>query len=140
LINPGSCAGMWFRFGDSDGGYALQICEDGAYFVMHHKDTKGRWTVTDLFAHKFDKPMALDETTRFTVTMANKSMTFYRADQRLGTWADATFTHGRICIGVLQRQQAPAGTEFSVGFSNVQVWGASPAEAPISSATSRGRA
>ena len=127
LVDPKTCAGMWFHFGDTDGGYALQICQDGAYLVLHHKDSKGHWVVTDLYTHKFDVPIAVGETARFTVTMSGTSMSFYRAEQRLGTWADSTFTHGRICIGVLQRDQAPAGTEFAAAFANVQVLGASAA-------------
>jgi hypothetical protein len=139
LVDPGSCAGIWFRYGDTTGGYAVEICSDAAYFVKHHKDSKGHWRITDLSTARFDTPLNLGEASRFTVTAKGDSVSFYRGDHELFSWSDTTFTAGRVCIGIVQRDQAPEGTPFSAAFSYVEIWGASPVS-PITSATSAGTA
>lgn len=139
LLNPDTCAGIWFRFRDSLGGYALQVCPDGAYFVQHHKDAKGHWTLTPLRSLRFAQPIPLREANRFTVTAKGTAMAFYRGDDSLFTWSDGLFDHGRICIGVLQREAAK-GVAYSAAIRYVEVWGAPAPAVPISSATSAGTA
>jgi len=126
LLNAGTCAGVWYRFGDTVGGYALEICSDSAYFVKHHKDSKGHWTVTTLLSMRYETTLDLQQTGRFTVAVKDDQMAFYRGDAQLGTWSDTTFGSGRVCIGVLQRDRAPEGSVFAVAFSRIEVWGSSP--------------
>lgn len=145
LLNPDTCAGIWFHFTDRNGGYALQICSATAYFVKHHKDSKDRWTLTTLRTMHFDTPIKVGEANRFTVAVKGTTMAFYRGTAELATWADQTFTAGRICIGVLQHEQMPPGTIFSAAFRYVGLWGApappsTTGPTPTSSATSRGTA
>jgi eukaryotic-like serine/threonine-protein kinase len=134
LLSADTCAGIWFRYGDSHGGYALEICSEAAYFVQHHKDAEGHWTITDLGAKRYDTKLELGQSNRFTVAAKGGTMTFHLGNQELFTWSDTMFTVGRICLGVLQRNEAPEGSKFSTAFSYVEVWGASPAS-PAASAS-----
>jgi hypothetical protein len=135
LVKQDTCAGIWFRYGDTAGGYALQICSDAAYFVKHHKNTQNHWTVTPLMSVRYDQALELGDPHSFTVVAVGSSMEFYLDDKELGGWSDTTFTSGRVCIGVLQRDPAAEGSQFAAAFSYIEVWGKSPTSAATNSGT-----
>ncbi|MCP2323782.1 serine/threonine protein kinase [Hamadaea flava] len=121
LVAEGTCAGIWFRYNGSVGD-ALQICQDGAYFVRHEKDANGDWSNPTRLAMAFDEPLAVGQSARFTILAVGDTFTFGRDGFVLDHRDETTYPKGRINIGVLQRDPADQPTQYSAAFSHIQIW------------------
>jgi len=121
LAAEGACAGIWFRY-DGDGGYALQICQDGAYFVRHEKDAHGKWANPTRLEMLFPEPLAVGESARFSVLAVGTHFIFARDGFVLDQRDETTYTEGRLNIGILQRVGVSPQPEYTAVFSDIQVW------------------
>jgi eukaryotic-like serine/threonine-protein kinase len=118
LIEPGSCATIWFRFTVADGGYALRVCEEAYYLVTH--GTPESHSVNSLREFWFDAPLA--GTTRVGIAAEGETLRFYRDGEPVGSWSDAAFERGRVALGVLQ-MRPEVRPPYRVRFANIEVWG-----------------
>jgi eukaryotic-like serine/threonine-protein kinase len=119
LLNPGTCAAVWFRFTDKAGGYALRICEDGYHLVTHDGKTGA---VKQLRGMPLDPPAAVGTKMRVGIVVQGKAMTFYRDGVRVDGWSSAAFEEGRIALGLLQSRGAHS-PPYRAAFANVAVFG-----------------
>jgi eukaryotic-like serine/threonine-protein kinase len=118
LLEPGSCATIWFRFTVTGGGYALRVCEDAYYLVTHGIPESHIVNTLREFRHE----EALATTTRVGIAAEGESLRFYRDGELVGSWSDATFDRGRVGLGVLQ-MRAEIRPPYRVSFANIEVWG-----------------
>jgi hypothetical protein len=119
LLNPGSCAAVWFRFTDGTGGYAVRICGDGYHLVSH--DWKSS-SVKQLHRMVPEQPIAVGEPMRVGVVIEGDDMTFFHNGERVGEWHSAAYSEGRVVLGLLQSEGADAAP-YRAAFANVVVWG-----------------
>ncbi|MEV0271630.1 protein kinase [Hamadaea sp. NPDC050747] len=131
LADPGTCAGIWFRY-TGDSGYALQICEDGAYFVRHEKDGDGNWSNPTRLEMQFPERLQVGSSERFTILAVGDHFTFAHNGYIMDERDETTYVEGRLNLGVLQREPGPS-IEHSAGFTDVEIW--APGE-PSARATS----
>jgi eukaryotic-like serine/threonine-protein kinase len=120
LINKGSCAGVWFRFA-LEKGYALRICENGYYLVIHGHPTSA--TITLLREFRFiGEPVPLGAKTRVGITMEGSSFRFYRDGKLVGQFVEneITFARGRITMGVFQVASRPQ-PPYQVAFTDLEI-------------------
>jgi hypothetical protein len=118
LVEPGSCASIWFRFTAAGGGYALRVCEEAYYLVTH--GTPESHSVTTLREFHFVAPLAA--TTRVGIVTDGAQFRFYRDGELVGSWSDSTFARGRISLGLLQ-MRPEVRPPYRVRFANIEVWG-----------------
>jgi eukaryotic-like serine/threonine-protein kinase len=119
LVDPGTCAAVWFRFTDGAGGYALRICEDGYHLVTHAYKT-GK--VTKLRDMPLDRPVAVGTPLRVGIVVQDTTMTFYRDGVRVDEWKSSAFAEGRVVLGLLQSAD-PGSPPYRAAFAHVVVWG-----------------
>lgn len=118
LVEPGSCASIWFRFRVRDGGYALRVCEDGFRLVTHGVPEPHQ--VTTL--HTIPDRLALNRSVRVGIVADGGDMRFFRDGQEIGQWVHHDFTQGEVALGLLQMRpehQPP----YTVRFADVEIWG-----------------
>ncbi len=123
-----SCAAIWFRFqtigSDSpgapqpNGGYALQLCDRTAYFIKHNTVYQ---TLRTLPLHT----SVAERSAQIRITARGKEFNFYQDGRVIGTADDATFLIGRIALGTFQRNGDVVGSNHSVTFKNLVVYGTS---------------
>jgi hypothetical protein len=118
LVEPGSCATIWFRFTVTDGGYALRVCEEAYYLVTH--GTPEPHIVNTLREFWYEE--SLPSTTRVGIATEGETLRFYRDGELVGSWSDTTFDRGRVGLGVLQ-MRPEVRPPYQVRFANVEVWG-----------------
>jgi hypothetical protein len=118
LLEPGSCATIWFRFTLQQGGYAVRVCEEAYYLVIH--GTPESYTVSTLRRFWLAEPLV--GTTRVGIVASGESLSFYRDGVQVGTWSDETFNSGRVSVGVLKMRQE-VRPPYRVTFANVEIWG-----------------
>jgi hypothetical protein len=117
LNRSNSCAAVWFRFTVATGGYAVRICEDGYFLVVHRSDGQVEPLRTMLPA----APLNVDDPTRIGIVMDGAAIRVYQDGDLVDEWSNPRFTEGQVHLGLLQSP----GTEppFQVTFSDVEVWG-----------------
>jgi hypothetical protein len=117
LRTEGACAAIWFRFGDT-AGYLVRICREGFYLATHGVGD-GR-TVQVLRTMPFDGTIQLDTAIRVGISVQGTTIALERDGDLVGTVQDATFTQGRMVLGIFPE---PPDREppFSVTFKNVEV-------------------
>jgi eukaryotic-like serine/threonine-protein kinase len=118
LLEPGSCATVWFRFTVADGGYALRVCEEAFYLVTHGAPESD--SVRTLREFWFDAPVT--GTTRVGIVADGADLRFYRDGALVGGWSDSTFPTGRIGLGLLQ-MRPEVRPPYRVSFTNIEVYG-----------------
>lgn len=123
-----SCAAIWFRYQlrgsdapgiqQPDGGYALQVCQDRAYFISHSTAVYRTHHTMNL------RRSPAEAKTRIGIVATGHSFTFYQDGEWLSTWEDNTFRIGRVALGLFQRNEhPPAG--YQAQFSDLLVYGTS---------------
>jgi serine/threonine protein kinase len=116
LGNAASCAGVWFRYTDRDaqGGYALRICQ-GRIQVVTHSGTSIE--VLKEFSH----PVGVGRTVSVALRAQGQDLAVFAGDTRLGTVTDATFTEGRVVLGVfaIDGESTPP---YAATFHRVQLY------------------
>jgi hypothetical protein len=135
LVAEGTCAGIWFRYADPHGGFALQICQDGAYFVRHMKDSHDNWITPRQLQMPFAEPLQLGQPTRFSLLVVGDEMSVFRDDKFIGAQTDTTFTEGRMALGILQQDPPDQPTKYAAAFRDVQVWASADDATPPVTAT-----
>lgn len=100
LREPGSCAGVWFRFRERSGqpaGYLLRVCEEGLRFLTHGVADVHAMSLLTSWAH--DLP--LNERHRIRIVATGQKYVFSVDGDQVGTESDATFTDGRFVLGIV---------------------------------------
>jgi hypothetical protein len=118
LVEPGSCAAIWFRFTVAGGGYALRVCEQAYYLVTH--GTPEPHSVNTLREFRFGA--ALAGTARVGIVADGTLLRFYLDGELVGSWSDDTFSRGRVQLGLLQ-MRPEVEPPYRVSFANIEVWG-----------------
>jgi hypothetical protein len=114
LTNPGSCAGVWFRYTNDTGGYAVRVCEDGLHLVTHMGSTVRQLSF-------FPTAIALGRELSVTITAQSDKLSFERDGVRVGDLVDGTLPNaGRVVLGVFQVAHG-AAPPFEVSFSRLEV-------------------
>ena len=118
LGTANSCAGLWFRFTDDAGGYALLVCADRYELVSH---IGGKVTsLKRLFTG--DTPTPVGQQIRVAIRTKGNLIWFFRDGRVLPQISDeGRFTAGRIVLGVFPAVAA-AEPPFRVSFANVEIW------------------
>jgi eukaryotic-like serine/threonine-protein kinase len=116
LVEPGSCATVWFRFTIRDGGYALRICEDAYYLVTHGIPESS--SVVTLRTYRFDAPLALGQPIRVGIVAEGSRLEFHRDDSVEFTWSSQAFVDGEVALGILQMEHGPP---YQVRFANIEI-------------------
>jgi eukaryotic-like serine/threonine-protein kinase len=118
LGNANTCAGVWFRFTDDAGGYALLVCADRYELVSH---IGGRVTsLKQLFSG--DAPTPVGQPIRVAIRTKGNLIWFYRDGKMSPQISDeGRFTAGRTVLGVFPAVAA-AVPPFRVSFANVEIW------------------
>jgi eukaryotic-like serine/threonine-protein kinase len=117
LRNEGACAAIWSRFSDR-AGYLVRICREGLYLATHGVGD-GR-TVRVLRTMPFDAAIPLDTATRIGVSIEDTTIALERDGEPVGTVQDATFTQGRMVLGIFPESSVHE-PPFGVAFKNVEV-------------------
>jgi hypothetical protein len=112
--NPGSCAGVWFRFAGARGGYALRICPDRYELVTHAGST-----ITTLRTMRFAQPVPAGGSVHVGLVVQGQNLRVFQNGTRLGEVPNATFDNGRLILGIFNTEGAPP---FGVTFANVEIW------------------
>ena len=120
LLDPDSCATVWFRFTVLDGGYALRVCREAYYLVTH--GTPEPHTVRTLRELPLEPPLAAAGATRVGVVAEDDRLRFYRDGRLVGEWSDGTFARGTVQLGVLQ-MRAGDRPPYRVSFADLEIWG-----------------
>ncbi len=115
LVNPGSCAGIWFRYTNAAGGYALRVCEDGYHLVTHST------TQTNSLRSFPAGPIALNTPVRVGIMTEGSSLRFFRGDAFVGELTNSTHTQGRVVLGVFQVPKG-ATPPFTAEFADIEIW------------------
>jgi hypothetical protein len=118
LLEPGSCATIWFRFTVADGGYALRVCEEAYHLATH--GTPEPYSVNPLREFRLGAPLA--GTARVGIVADGGLLRFYRDGALVGSWSDSTFGTGRVQLGVLQMRPEVL-PPYRVSFADIEVWG-----------------
>jgi predicted Ser/Thr protein kinase len=119
LLTESSCATIWFRFADADGGYALRACATGYQLVTHGKG--GPSVITPLWTHSFDQPLPLDTVARVGIVATGRELEFQRDGRTVGTWRDDTYGSGRLVLGISQDDAPDAPPPYRVSFANIEI-------------------
>ncbi|WP_018350537.1 serine/threonine protein kinase [Longispora albida] len=117
LLEPGSCAGIWFRFNGS-AGYALRVCEKKLQIVEHSTG------ITIFRDWPLATPVTVGTPVRIGVVMVKDKVTIYR-DGKPAQSANlnAGYVVGRVNLGVFPMYKPGDPVESSkVSFRNIQVW------------------
>ncbi|WP_051367161.1 serine/threonine protein kinase [Hamadaea tsunoensis] len=139
LLSAASCAGIWFRFDDAArGGYALEICQDGALLIRQESNDGKHWSTPHLRTMQYPSPMEVGVSRRFGVVAQGPTMTLYADGKAIGVASDSSFDHGRVAIGVLQRDEVQAGQTYEVLFRNIDLYGTSWARPHASASATPG--
>jgi hypothetical protein len=121
LGTPGSCAGVWFRYTGTNGGYVLRLCADQVQLVQHGFPTST--TVLPLRSAALGKQLALGREARLGVTAVGETLTVFVDGEQVGRWNNEMFAEGRVLLGIFVDQQA--GSEplppYQVSFRNVEI-------------------
>ncbi|MEJ3742501.1 protein kinase [Actinomycetes bacterium KLBMP 9797] len=117
LRTEGACAATWFRF-QGKAGYLVRICREGLYLATHGVGD-GR-TVRVLRTMPFNAAIPLDTPTRIGVSVQDTTIALERDGEPVGTVQDATFTQGRMVLGIFP-VTSDHEPPFSVAFTNVEV-------------------
>jgi hypothetical protein len=120
LLDPDSCATVWFRFTVTDGGYALRVCQEAYYLVTH--GIPEPHTVRTLRELPLEPPLAAAGTTRVGVVAEGELLRLYRDGRLVGEWSDGTFARGTVQLGVLQMRPEDR-PPYRVSFGDVEIWG-----------------
>ncbi|BCB75564.1 hypothetical protein GCM10022251_28210 [Phytohabitans flavus] len=117
LQTPDSCAALWFRFAGTSG-YLVRVCADSVKLATHGVGDGARVNV--LSTMEFDDPIQPDTTTRLAISARGTTITVERDGERVGTVDDATFTQGRVVLGIFPVTPG-AEPPFRVAFTNVEI-------------------
>ncbi|MDW5327394.1 serine/threonine protein kinase [Plantactinospora sp. KLBMP9567] len=118
LVEPSSCAGIWFRFTDAQGGYVLRVCADG-YHLMRH----GSETASEAGDFPYPPDRRPDGRIRVGVVADGADLRFYQDGRQIGTTQDTAPVAGRVVLGIFSDPAADQGPELSyrVTFGNVEI-------------------
>jgi eukaryotic-like serine/threonine-protein kinase len=117
LDRPASCAGVWFRFTGTAGGYAARVCNDRYELVTHSGST-----VTTLRTARFEHPVAPGTPIRLGIVAQGSAIRLYRDGKQLVEVADGTYPLGRVILGIFQ-DVAPVDVQpFAVTYRDLSVW------------------
>jgi len=115
LINPGSCAGIWFRYTNTAGGYALRVCEDGYHLVTHTPSAQ----VGSL--RSFTQQTALNTPVKVGIMAEGTTFRFFRDGSFVDELTNSTYARGRVVLGVFQVENQ-ATPPFQVEFRNIEIY------------------
>ncbi|MGX7675694.1 serine/threonine protein kinase [Plantactinospora sp. DSM 117369] len=118
LVEPSSCAGIWFRFTDARGGYVLRVCADGYHLMRHGSDTASE---TGDFPYPPDRRP--DGRIRVGVVADGEELRFYQDGRQIGSARDTAPVAGRVVLGIFSDPASDQGREPShrVAFGNVEI-------------------
>ncbi|MFY1687244.1 serine/threonine protein kinase [Plantactinospora sp. WMMB782] len=122
LVEPDSCAAVWFRFTDRTGGHALRICRDGYHLVAHGVDSTSAMTPAGSF--RFDPAQRLTAGTpvRVGIVAHGEELRFYRDGQRVGEARDVQPVDGRVVLGIFSiGPDNGSGGPYEVVFRGVRI-------------------
>jgi len=115
LVNPGSCAGIWFRYTNTAGGYALRVCEDGYHLVTHTPSAQ----VGSL--RSFPQQTALNTPVKVGIMAEGSTFRFFRDGTFVDELTDSTYARGRVVLGVFQVAKG-VKPPFAVEFRDIEIY------------------
>ncbi|MET0425904.1 MAG: serine/threonine-protein kinase [Actinoplanes sp.] len=118
LLTPGSCAAVWFRFGQNRG-YQIRVCPNSIYLATH-KST----AVEVLRTFPLDQPIVVaGVATRIGLRVSGPTVEISRDGRPVGaaTLADPAIGGTRLLLGVYTDRDAPAQGPFEVAFDHIEV-------------------
>ncbi|GAB3985975.1 hypothetical protein [Plantactinospora veratri] len=118
LVEPVSCAGIWFRFTDDQGGFVLRICADGYHLMRHGPDAA-------LEAGDFPFPLDRRPNGRIRVGVVadGEDLRFYQDGRQIGAARDDAPVAGRVVLGIFSDPTSDPGQEpsYRVAFGDVEI-------------------
>ncbi|MEV6525051.1 serine/threonine-protein kinase [Longispora sp. NPDC051575] len=118
ILEPGSCAGLWFRF-SNESGYALRVCQDKVQLVTHGKPEGS--SVNVMRGYPLTSPLAPGTKARIGIVTKGSSLRFFRDGVEVGSYTSSTFTEGRVILGLFQTEAEPVPVS-RVGFADIEIW------------------
>ena len=118
VLNTTSCAGVWFRYTDEAGGYALRICPTRYELVSH---TGGVLTPLGTFFSGVG-PSPVGRTVHVGVRAEGDTLWFFRDGETPQSFTDTRFQRGRVVLGVMVSNGADPSPPFGASFANVQIY------------------
>jgi eukaryotic-like serine/threonine-protein kinase len=118
LANTASCAGVWFRFDDKAGGYALRVCRDRIQLMTHVEKTQSLVSGSYL-----DVPIEPGQPVRVAVRADGNRMLFFLDDALVHQYVDveSQFSRGKIVLGVFP-VDSEAEPPFAASFANIEIY------------------
>ncbi len=115
LVKPSSCAGIWFRYTNAAGGYALRVCEDGYHLVTHTPSAQAG------SLRSFPQQIALNTPVKVGIMAEGTTFRFFRDGIFVDELTNSTHDRGRIVLGVFQvaKQVTPP---FEVEFRDIEIY------------------
>ncbi|AVT33229.1 serine/threonine protein kinase [Plantactinospora sp. BC1] len=118
LVEPVSCAGIWFRFTDAQGGYVLRICADGYHLMRHGPDAA-------LEAGDFPFPADRRPNGRIRVGVVadGEELRFYQDGRQIGAARDDAPVAGRVVLGIFSDPTSDPDREpsYRVSFGDIEI-------------------
>jgi eukaryotic-like serine/threonine-protein kinase len=122
LATPGSCAGLWLRYTDAGGGYALRICQDAVELVQH--GLPGQAVIVTLSTFRLTEPIELNRPVRIGVTAKESQINVFLNEQRTLSRRYTTFSQGRVVLGtftVLPADGVAPPPPYRVVFRDIEI-------------------
>jgi hypothetical protein len=112
-----SCAGVWFRFTVSQGGYVFTVCRDRLQLYTHSNDGKFKLLKTKYL----DTSVPLDSEVRIAVMGDGPAMRLFMDGDELLDHTDSQYTSGRVVLG-LRPFDGPGAPPYRVSFTDVTLY------------------
>lgn len=115
-----TCAGVWFRFTDDNGGYVLRVCPTG-YYLARHRPTGVE--PLERYGYPNGSLLATGQPTRVAVEAIGSELRFYRDGVEIAHVQDEAPVRGRVVLGIFRDPEAegPAVPPFEVSFRDVEI-------------------
>ncbi|GIG92758.1 serine/threonine-protein kinase [Plantactinospora endophytica] len=118
LVEPISCAGIWFRFTDAQGGHVLRVCADGYRLMRHGLDGAVQ---TGKFPFSADRKP--NGRIRVGIVAQGETLRFYQDGRRIGSARDDAPQAGRVVLGIFSEPTTNPNREpsYRVSFSDIEI-------------------
>ena len=117
LHSEASCAGVWFRFSVSQGGYVFTVCRDRIQLHIHGNDGKFK----PLSTKYLDTSVPLDTKVRIAVMGDGPTMRLFMDGDEVLDYADSQYASGRVVLGV-RPFDGPGTPPYQVSFTDVALY------------------
>jgi hypothetical protein len=123
IVEPDSCAAVWFRFTVKTGGYALRVCQRGYFLVTHGVASATSVVPVQSFPFPDGERPGLGTPVRVGIEARGGRLRFFRDGREVGSVDDGDPIPGRVVLGIFHNppEDGEGTPPFQVRFRNVEI-------------------